>query len=227
MQHIDTVIFDLDGTLIDSMGYWLSVDQEYLSRRNIKRPSDLILDHKSGNSFLEMAEYFKKRFSLPDTTEEITNEWIEIVGAHYQTDIKTKPGAQELLDYLKSNYFKIGLGTSNSIELAKTVLKANSILDYFQTIVTGCRKIKGKPYPDIFLQAAKNIGSEPDSCIVIEDTLVGVKAAKNAGMLAIAIEDKYATEDREEIKQFSDFYALDFYEAKDYIIKEIIIKQTQ
>lgn len=224
MQHKDTVIFDLDGTLVDSMGYWLNVDQEYLSRRNIKRPTDLILDHKSGNSFLELAEYFKKRFSLPDTTEQITNEWIEIVGAHYHRDIKTKPGAKELLDFLKSASFKIGLGTSNSLELAKTVLKANGILDYFQTIVTGCRKIRGKPYPDIFLQAVENIGSEPGSCIVLEDTLVGVKAAKNAGMLAIAVADKYAAEDREEIKQLSDFYALDFYEVKNYF-KEKITKQ--
>jgi len=204
------VIFDLDGTLIDSMGIWLEVDKEYLIKRNIPVPDDLFKDVPEGNSFKEICQYFKDIFKLPDSIEEIGAEWTEMVAQHYKTEIKLKSGAMELIEFLHSKNVRIGLGTSNSKYLAETVLQANDVIHYFASIVAGCEEIKGKPYPDIFLNAAEELQVDPAKCLVIEDTLQGVIAAHNGGMDVFAIFDDNETHDVERLKLEADFYAEDF-----------------
>ncbi|MCF7858424.1 MAG: HAD family phosphatase [Candidatus Cloacimonetes bacterium] len=206
------VIFDLDGTLIDSMGIWLKVDIEYLRKRNILIPDDLFQDVPEGNSFNEICQYFKDKFNLPDTIEEIGSEWTEMVAHHYKTEIPLKPGAQKLIDFLKINKVKMGIGTSNSKYLAETVLEANEVLQYFDTIAAGCVEIKGKPYPDIFLQAAAELDVAPHQCLVIEDTLHGIRAAHNGGIDAFAIFDDNKTHDITALKNEAEFYAENFEE---------------
>jgi len=214
----EAVIFDLDGTLINSMGIWLQVDKEYLQKRNIPVPDDLFEDVPEGNSFNEICLYFKEKFELPDSIEEIAAEWTEMVAHHYKTDIKLKPGAHELLDFLNANNIKMAIGTSNSKYLAETVLKANGVLEYFDSIVAGCEEIKGKPFPDIFLKAAEELNVEPAKCLVIEDTLLGVQAAHNGGMDAFAIFDNNETHDSEKLKTEADFYAENFNSILDHLI---------
>ena len=206
------VIFDLDGTLIDSMGIWIQIDKEYLEIRNIPVPDDLFKDVKTGNSFNEICQYFKDKFDLPDSIEEIGTEWTGMVEEHYKTDVKLKPGAHEFLTFLQENNIKIGVGTSNSKHLAETVLNANKVLEKFDSIVAGCEEIKGKPYPDIFLKSAKELDIAPEDCLVIEDVLIGVQAAKRAGMDVFAIYDEHAAYETDKIKQTSDFYADTFSE---------------
>lgn len=204
------VIFDLDGTLIDSMGIWIQVDKEYLQMRGIPVPDNLFMDVEGGNSFNEICLYFKKKFNLPESIKEIGEEWTKMVAEHYKTDVKLKPGSFELLQFLKEKDIKIGVGTSNSKYLAETVLKANGVLRFFDSIIAGCDDIKGKPFPDIFLKAAKELNLLPRDCLVIEDVLVGVQAAKNAGMDVFAIYDEHAAHETEKIKQNADFCAEDF-----------------
>ncbi len=200
------VIFDLDGTLIDSMGIWAQVDVEFLQRRNIPVPDDLFKDMKEGNSFIEVAEYFIQKFNLPDSPQEIMDEWTEMVAEHYRKDVKLKPGAKEFLDLLKKNKIKMGIGTSNSEYLTKIVLEANGIYEYFDSIVIGKEEIKGKPFPDIFLKVACELEVELEDCLVIEDVLAGVQAAKNAGMTVYAIYDEFSEPDKEKIKRNADRY---------------------
>lgn len=204
------VIFDLDGTLIDSMGVWINVDKEYLTKRNIPVPDDLFQDVEGGNNFVEIALYFKKKFNLPDSIEEICSEWTDMVAEHYKKDVELKPNALELLQFLRKNNIKIGVGTSNSKYLAETVLQANGVLRFFDSIIAGCEKIKGKPFPDIFLAVADELNIKPEYCLVIEDVLVGVKAAKDAGMTVYAIYDEHAALETEQIKQIADFYVDNF-----------------
>ncbi|MDP8201352.1 MAG: HAD family phosphatase [Candidatus Tenebribacter burtonii] len=206
------VIFDLDGTLIDSMGIWIKIDKEYLEIRNIPVPDNLFKDVKTGNSFTEICQYFKDKFDLPESIETIGAEWTDMVEEHYKTDIKLKPGAIELIEFLHVNTVKMGIGTSNSKYLAETVLQANNVLQYFESIVAGCEEIKGKPYPDIFLNSAEELRIDPAKCLVIEDTLQGVIAAHNGGMDAFAIFDDNDTHDVEKLKLEADFYAEDFQE---------------
>lgn len=217
MKHIEAVIFDLDGTLIDSMGYWSNVDKEYLSRRNIAVPDDMMTDLEHGNSFLEVAGYFKQKFGLQESLEDIIKEWTQIVGKHYEEDIPIKPGVRALLQMLKETDIKTAIGTSNSLLLAMKALKANKVTGLFDTIVTGCTGLRGKPHPDIFLQAAAELGVIPEGCIVCEDTLIGIQAAKRAGMFSVAVEDAYSEPDRERIREECDFYAKDFMQITKFI----------
>ncbi len=218
-MKIEAVIFDLDGTLIDSMGVWVEVDKEYLGKRGIPVPDDLFQDMEHGDSFIEVAKYFKRKFNLSDSIDEIMKEWTDMVKWHYENDIYLKPGAKELLEYLYAKNIKIGLGTSNSKYLAQTVLKSNNILKYFDVIVTGCQNIKGKPFPDIYLKVATALNVNPSNCIVIEDVYVGVKAAKNAGMTVFSIEDEHTKPEWEKIKKITDFYGKDFWKIKEKIEK--------
>jgi len=217
------VIFDLDGTLIDSMGVWLQVDEEYLSKRNIPVPKNLFQDIEGGNSFVEVAQYFKDRFGIKDSIDEIAKEWTSMVEKHYRSDVPLKEGVCKFLQYLKRNKVKIGVGTSNSEFLARTVLQANGVMDYFETIVDGFQITKGKPNPDIFLKVAKDLNVKPAECLVVEDVLVGVKAAKKAGMTVFAIYDEHAEIEQNEIKKLADFYAENF----DEILEKFKIKDIE
>lgn len=214
------VIFDLDGTLIDSMGIWLQVDREYLEKRNIPVPDDLFEDVPEGNSYKEICQYFKDKFKLPDSIEEIGNEWQTMVEKHYKKDITLKPGAQELIEFLHSQKVKMGIGTSNNKHLAETVLEVNGVLHYFDSIVAGCEDIKGKPFPDIFLKAAEELKVAPAHCLVIEDTLHGVCAAHNGGIDAYAIFDDNETHEVEKLKEVAEFYAEDCWKILEELSKD-------
>ncbi len=189
---IDAVIFDLDGTLIDSMGIWTQVDVEFLEKRGIAVPDNLFKDMEDGNSFYEVAIYFKAKFGLPETPEEIIAEWTDMVAHHYKHDVGLKPGALELLALLDDNDIRMSVGTSNSKFLAETVLKANGILNFFDVIIAGEGDLRGKPFPDIFLAAANHMNVEPERCLVFEDVHAGVLAAINAGMKVFAVRDDYS-----------------------------------
>jgi HAD superfamily hydrolase (TIGR01509 family) len=188
----------------------LQVDYEFLGKRNIPVPENLFEDVVGGNSFVEVAQFFKEKFKLKESVESIMNEWTAMVETHYKNDVKLKPGVLKLLKLLDKNNIKIGVGTSNSCHLAKTVLLSNNVIEYFGSIVDGKNDIKGKPFPDIFLKAAYELKVKPEKCIVIEDVLVGVKAAKNAGMKAFAIYDEHAVREEKEIRKTVDFYAENF-----------------
>lgn len=214
MSKIKGVIFDLDGTLIDSMGVWLAVDKEFLTKRGIPVPENLFEDIEGGNSFVEVAEYFKQKFGLTESLEEIMDEWTEMVFEHYANSVKIKPFVLEFLKLLKKDNIRIGIGTSNSKMLAETVLEANKVYDYFDAIVDGYSKVRGKPYPDIFLKVAGLLSIPNDECLVVEDVLVGVQAAKNAGMKVFAIRDEHNKREWNSIKNIADFAAQDFDELK-------------
>ncbi|WP_278244864.1 HAD family hydrolase [Fervidicella metallireducens] len=112
LSNIKSVIFDMDGTLIDSMWVWKQVDIEYLKKKGFDLPSDL-QKNIEGLSFTETAAYFKERFNLEDDIETIKNDWNNMVKDYYSSVIEVKKGVQEFLDFLKSNGYKIGMATSN------------------------------------------------------------------------------------------------------------------
>jgi HAD superfamily hydrolase (TIGR01509 family) len=216
------VIFDLDGTLIDSMQIWRKVDQEFLGKRGIAVPSDLFEHLPQGNSYNQTAQYFKDRFNLPDSIDSIMNEWTDAVKWHYEHDMELKPGAAEIVSKLHSDMIPLAIGTSNHDDLTDLVLKQHNIRQYFETIVTGKHDMLGKPFPDIFMKAARELSIEPEFCIVIEDTINGVKAAKAAGMYAIAIFDRDSQPMWEQIVAVADFAVFDYTDIykhmKEYLI---------
>lgn len=209
MNDYKAVIFDLDGTLVDSMWIWEQIDIDFLKDRGHELPKDLQKDIE-GMSFSETAQYFKTRFNLEEDLETIKSIWIDMATHLYANKIKLKKGIQELLDLLKEKNIKMGIGTSNSRELAEEVLKQNGVRDYFEVLITSCDVKKGKPEPDVFLRAAKEMNMPPDLCLVFEDTHAGVLAGKAAGMDVIAIYDALSEEYMEEIKAAADHYLMCF-----------------
>lgn len=205
LNNIDAVIFDLDGTLVDSMWMWKEIDVEYLSKYGIEVPSDL-QQAVEGMSFSETAQYFKERFNLPDPVDVIKVEWNQMAWDKYGNEVPLKKGVIEFLEELRSRGIKTGIATSNSRELVNHVLKSLNITEYFDSVRTSCEAKKGKPAPDIYLLVADDLQVDPKNCLVFEDLALGVMAGKSAGMSVCAVFDPYSEDDKDRKRELADYY---------------------
>lgn len=205
------VIFDLDGTLVDSMWMWKTIDIEYLGRFGLSCPPDL-QKAIEGMSFSETAIYFKERFSIPDSTDEIKAEWTRMSIDKYRTQVPLKKGAGEFLQSLKERQIPMGIATSNGRHIVDAVLTALKIDGFFSNITTGCEVAMGKPAPDIYLKVAKELGASPETCLVFEDVPAGIQAGKAAGMTVVAVEDPFSRKMRREKEELADYFISDFLE---------------
>ena len=192
-EDIDAVIFDLDGSLVDSMWIWSDIDIEYLGRYGLKVPPRLMRDVE-GLGFSETAAYFKRRFSLPDSVEEIKRAWNEMALDRY--------------------LHELAIATSNSRLLVEQIVDVHGLRDYFSCIITACDVGRGKPAPDIYLEAARQLNVPCSRCLVFEDVPAGILAGKAAGMAVCAVEDASSREQEEEKRRLSDFYIRDYYGLK-------------
>ena len=213
LQNKKAVIFDLDGTLIDSMGMWKEIDIEYLGRFGVELPETLQKDI-SGMSFTETAVYFKETFGIPDSIEEIKQTWNEMAMYKYTHEVPLKPGVTEFLKELKRRGIKTGIATSNSVELVQAVLKSLQIQDYMDEVHTSCEVAKGKPAPDIYLLVAKCLGVSPEQCLVFEDIPEGILAGKRAGMQVCAVDDEFSKFMEAEKRELADYYISGYDEVR-------------
>ena len=216
LTDIRAAIFDLDGTLVDSMWIWEKIDIDYLKIRNIDMPEDL-RDAISHLSFQETAKYFKNRFNLEDSLEEIMNEWYDMAFYEYENNVPLKAGAKLFLDKLKKLGIKIGLATSNSLPLLEIALKKNDIYDYFDAITITGEVKRGKSFPDVYLLAAEKLGVSPDQCIVFEDILPAMKGAKAAGMKVVGVYDELSKDSRDEIENIVDKFIIEYAELNEAV----------
>ena len=208
---LEAVIFDLDGSMVDSMWMWRAIDIEYLGRFGIELPENLQACIE-GMSFSETAVYFKERFRLPDDLETIKADWNQMAWDKYTYEVPVKEGVTNLLQYCKDHRIKVGIATSNSRELVENVVKARHLEQYFDCIMTGCDVAKGKPAPDIYLAVAKELNVSPANCLVFEDIIPGIQAGKAAGMRVCAVYDKYSEHQDEEKHRLADYYTYHFKE---------------
>lgn len=205
LKDIKGAIFDLDGTLVDSMWIWDKVDIDYLKNHHINLPENLKTDIEH-LSFDQTAHYFKNNFNLPYSIEEIKNQWMDMAYKEYEKNVVLKPGVYKFLETLKKSGIKIGLATSNCLSLLEVALKSNNIYDYFDAITITDEVCNGKKHPDVYLLAAKKLGITPDSCIVFEDILPALQGAKAAGMRVVCISDKYNDYTKEQLLEYADVY---------------------
>lgn len=205
LKNKKAVIFDLDGTLVDSMWMWEAIDIEYLGRFGIALPPDL-QKKISGMSFSETAVYFKQEFLIPDSLEKIKSDWNQMAMDKYCNEVTLKSGALAFLKELKERGFRTGIATSNSRELAMAVLERRGLLPYFDEVHMSCEVEHGKPAPDIYLFVAECLKTMPEDCLVFEDISEGIRAGKAAGMTVCGVEDAFSENYREEKKMLADYY---------------------
>jgi len=209
MTDIKGVIFDLDGTIIDSMWVWDKIDFDFLNKRNISVPNNLKgeIEHFG---FDETAHYFKRTFNLEESVDDIKKEWMDMAFKEYSESIKLKPGIKTFLDILKKTNIKIGLATSNCHYLLESVLKNNDIYHYFDAITITDEVLRGKSFPDVYLLSCSKLGLTPNQCVVFEDILPAIKGAKSAGMKVVAIQDQYCDYSKDDLLKYADEYISDY-----------------
>lgn len=206
-------IFDLDGTLLDSMGVWDQIDIDSLAKRGIAVPDDYVL--KVGSmQFRQIAEYTIARFGLPDTPEQLMAEWDDMAREAYGTMVEAKPYAKEYLEYLKATGARLAVATSLPPSLREPAMRHVGILDLFDVIVSvDDANDVGKDRPDVYLLAASRLGVEAHDCTVFEDLLVGLRSAKSVGMSVWAMHDDSSNRDWPAICEEADGVLFDFSEA--------------
>lgn len=208
---IEAIIFDVDGTLVDSMGIWKDIDIEHFAMHGKELPENL-QNEIEGMSFYQTAEYIKERYDFPETVEEMVDLWNRMAFKKYSEEIPYKRGAEEFLIQSKSKGIKLGVATSNSRVLFDAVSNHLGMNQYFDCVVTGTEVLNGKPAPDVYLEVAKRLGVEPSKCLVFEDIIKGIMAGRNAGMKVCAIEDEYSRDFTVDKKEMADYFINDYLE---------------
>ena len=213
LKNKKAVLCDLDGTLVDSMGVWEEIDIEYLSMHGLEVPQGL--QHEiEGIPFTEVAVYFRERFHLQESLEEIMQTWLNMAMDKYCYEIPLKKGAGEFVRGLKKQGIRMAVVSSNHLELIRACLEAHGIADCFSVIITADDVEKGKPEPDVYLEAAARLKVKPEECLVFEDIVPGITAGKRAGMQVCAVEDRYSEYQKSEKKKYADYYIHSFEDVR-------------
>ncbi|MDR1754605.1 MAG: HAD family phosphatase [Eubacterium sp.] len=173
-------IFDMDGTIIDTLPIWGNVDIKFLSKRGLPVPDDYF-KLISLMSFEEAAQYTKERFSLVDRPEEIIAEWIDFAEQEYVESAKVFPNVVEYLEELKSGGIKIALATSAIKRFYESALTSNNILEFFDVLCSVDEAGAGKEKPDIYYLAMKKLEIKPCECVIFEDVEEAALSALKTG----------------------------------------------
>lgn len=214
LEHIKAVIFDLDGTMADSMWVWTEVDREYIEAYGLTVPEHFH-EQMEGMSYTETAQYFLDTFpELNQTLEELKQEWLERVYEKYMNEVMLKDGLYEFLEELRRREIRMGIATSNARELVEGLLKARGIESFFGVVRTSCEVKAGKPAPDVYLSAAEELGVRPEECLVFEDVPNGILAGKNAGMTVCAVEDEFSKPQTAKKRELADYYIKNYDDIK-------------
>lgn len=183
------VIFDMDGLLIDSEIIWYQLYQDLLEPYGGGFSVEDYAQNYSGKIAIENLTAIVDRFQLPITPQEGLKRVFGWEQKYLDRGVDLKAGAKELLTYLKENQYKIALATSSGKERAMNILTKNQVDFYFDEMVFGPEVKRGKPFPDVFLQAAEKLGEKPENCLVLEDSEAGIQAAHAAGIPVICVPD--------------------------------------
>ena len=203
-------IFDMDGTLIDSMVFWKNLATEYLTSKGILQiPAD-ILEQIKPLTMSESAALFRREFGLTGDVEAQMNEMME---DHYRNDIPLKPGAWEYLENLHRQGVRMCVASATAEHLMESCLTRLGVRQYFEFLLS-CETVgAGKRSPLVYQEAARRLGAVPGQIAVYEDALYAVQTAKAAGFHVVGVYDDSAADSWQAIEQESDEVILNWEEA--------------
>lgn len=207
------VIFDLDGTLLDSMNVWQEVDRIFFERRGIPMPPDYAHE-VAAMQFGDIADYTIRRFCLNEDRRDLMEEWNDTAQELYATKVRLKPHAIDYLQHLRRTGARLAVATSLAPDLREIALNHAGIRDYFDTVCSVDDAGQGgKEDPAIFLYAASSLEVAPADCTVFEDILIAVHTARSLGMHVWAMYDQSSDRDWGRICQEADGGIRDFNQA--------------
>ena len=203
-------IFDMDGTLIDSMPFWKNLASEYLNSKGIEKiPAD-ILEQIKPMTMSESAALFRQEFGLSDDPETEMNAMMD---DHYRNDIPLKSGVREYLQKLHSSGVRMCVASATAEYLMESCLTRLGVRDYFEFLLS-CETVgAGKRSPAVYHVSAKRLNATPEQIAVYEDALYAVQTAKGAGYYTVGVYDDSAAGNWEAIEKLSDEIILNWEEV--------------
>ena len=195
---IDAVVFDLDGILIQTEELWNEI-RERLARERGGRYDAQAQRDMMGMSSPEWSRYMHDELGVPDPPEEISTEVVRRLEEVYRRRLPLIHGAQEAVVQLSARW-PLGLASSSNRELIDLVLELSGLARFFRATVSSEEVARGKPAPDVYLEAARRLSVPPKRCAAVEDSRNGIRAAKAAGMRVIAIPNPHFPPDDESLE---------------------------
>lgn len=205
-------IFDMDGTLVDSMGYWEQLAVEFLRLKGISPIPPDVLERIKPMTVLETAALFLREFGLEGTPERLSSEINALMEKHYREDVLLKPGVWEYLEALERRGVQMCVASATAEPLMQDCLRRLGVLDRFQFLLS-CETVgAGKTQPRVYLTAAGRLGCTPAEAAVYEDALYAAETAKRAGFYLVGVYDESAGDRWTPLSRLADEIIVDYKE---------------
>ena len=222
-MKVKGVIFDLDGTLLDSMHIWHDVDKLFLAECGVEAPPDLAENIKMMT--IDMCvEYFRKSLGVSLSADMVKKRCAELMADFYTTRVQAKPHAGELLRHLKKLGIKMCVATANDPVLAANALANVGFAEYFEFVLTCGEADAPKTDGKIYRICAERLGVHPSEAIVMEDAMHGIISANGEGFMTVGVFDESFESEADKIREICDIYAEDFASLLDSRVFERLLK---